>query len=128
MAFRQTPTEDELNPILPTMPGYKYSEHATYVSRSVCTHLSDHPNGRLSSTPDGHKREVLPYGHPPVPVLREHPLPRRPEPPSKRGTAVVPLPKRNLAARIQRDDIEEPDVTSTDAIGDSAHFLEKVWA
>lgn len=52
MAFKQTPKEELLNPILPTMPGYyrqpEFSTTSDGFLRTLAPYLDDHPDFRFS--------------------------------------------------------------------------------
>lgn len=73
------------------------------------TYLNDHPNLRFPVLRDRHECEILGHALPPVPVLGQDLLlaSRSADLPPESRTSVVPQAQRDLAPRIERNDVQD---------------------
>ena len=140
MALRHTPTEEELNPIFPTIPGcierISVLSFSLPVLPSRDAYLDDHPDLGLFLPCNRRHREVLAHRFTPIPVLGQDLLRAAArvlgKTPRDRRAPVVPLTQRDLAARVERNDVQDVHSLTlffgvgTEAIRDALHLLEQV--
>lgn len=74
IAFKQTPTERELNPIFPMIPAWtkiqNFSDGSTRESQCFLTNLCHHPYLGFTTPFNGHQYNIIFYLWIPIPILR----------------------------------------------------------